>query len=298
VHGQIGNGTRTDAYVPAAVFGIASAIAVANGSSHSCAALADGRVACWGQNQRGQLGEGTTTGPETCTVGRDSYACSLTPVAVGGITTARDVAAGGDHSCALLADGQVMCWGGADGAGVGDGTTAQRPSPVMVDGVTNAVKIAAGYDTSCALLADRRIACWGSNYSGGLGDGNTGERHARVVMVSGIDNAVGLSLGYQVGCATLSTGAVKCWGINAVGQLGIGSTSGPSVCGAPSQYAYACSGTPVTVQSLGAALSTGSGERHNCAVIADRTVRCWGGNYAGQLGDGTTIDRTTPVAVD
>jgi hypothetical protein len=119
IHGQLGDGTKTNSSTPVSVTGITSATAISAGQAHSCARLADGTVKCWGNNSNAQLGDGSTGTP-------------LTPVPVTGITTATAISAGRDHSCALLADGTVTCWGFNGDGRLGDGTTTNSPTPVPV----------------------------------------------------------------------------------------------------------------------------------------------------------------------
>jgi len=258
---------------------------IALGHRHSCAlldtsALLSGAVKCWGSNLYGQLGDGTTTNRATL-------------VDVSGITTAKRIALGGSHSCAVLTNGKVKCWGFNTIGQLGDGTTTDRTTPVEVSGITTAASIALGGYHSCALLTDWTVKCWGSNGNGELGDGtaadslNNWPERFTPYDVSGITTAQSIALGRTHSCALLLGGTVKCWGSNSYGQLGDGTTtrvgSGRS--------------SPVEVSGITTATSIALGGSHSCAVLTDSTVKCWGYNYNGQLGDGTTTDRTTPVEV-
>ena len=269
-YGQLGDGTTTDRHTPVSVSGLTNAVAIATGNYHSCALLSDGTVKCWGDNEDGELGDGTTTS-------------SNTSVSVSGITNAVGIAAGEYHSCALLSDGTMKCWGDNYQGQLGDGTTTKySDTPVSVSGLTNAVSIATGYLHSCALLSDGTVKCWGNNGNGELGDGTTTDRHTPV-SVSGLTNAVAIATGEYHSCALLSNGSVKCWGKNDYGQLGDGTTTDRH--------------TPVSVSGLTNAVAIATGCQHNCALLSDGTVKCWGRNNWGQLGDGTTTDRHTPVSV-
>jgi hypothetical protein len=168
---------------------------LAAGFSHSCALLADGRVQCWGGNQNGQLGNGSKTD------------FSYVPVAVSGITTAVAVAAGGDHTCALLANGTVQCWGENRFGQLGTGNLNKSAVPVTVIGITNAVAVTAGWEHSCAILSDGRVTCWGLKKR----DDKTVTVDV-VVPVSGITNAVALAGGGEHTCVVLADGTVQCWG--------------------------------------------------------------------------------------
>ncbi len=241
------------------------------GESHTCARIVDGTVRCWGGNDQGQLGNGTTTS-------------AALPVAVSGLTNVVDLSAGGYHTCARLGDGTVRCWGFNAFGQLGNGTTTNALTPVAVSGLTNAAEIVAGggYHT-CARLGDGTVRCWGYNGNGQLGNGTTTSASTPVV-VSGLTTAAELSVGWYHTCARLNDGTAKCWGWNIYGQLGNGTTTD--------------AWTPVTVSGLTTVVEIGlGGSYHTCARLADGTVRCWGYNGSGQLGNGTFTSSSTPVAV-
>jgi alpha-tubulin suppressor-like RCC1 family protein len=253
------------------------AVAVSAGWFHSCALEADGRVACWGQNSLGQLGDGTTVLVRTV------------PTFVPGVTDAVAVQAGAFNTCALRASGGVLCWG-ANGLGeLGDGTTVTRLAPVAVPLPRRAISVdIEGTDNdltahACAVLDDHSVWCWGGNNYGSLGDGTTTNRLAPVPVV-GLNNAANVSCSFGTTCAALSSGSVSCWGFNEHGDLGIGSEL-------PNQ-----SNVPVTVvgMSNAAVVDLGFDE-----MIRTRTgsAFAWGNNSVGSVGDGTTVDRFAPVAV-
>lgn len=271
--GQLGDGTRNDQRTPVSVAlpaGPLRAVAVACGRQHTCARMANGTVRCWGDNTRGQLGDGTTT-------------ASLLPVVVSGLTGVRQLELGYLYSCALLTNGAVSCWGENANAQVGDGTltTAHTPRPVAV--VRHAVYLATGNSHSCAVTFEGAVWCWGENSNGELGDGSSRNRVAPVKVI-GIEAAVRVAAGVAHTCALLTDGTVRCWGGNNSGQLGNGSTT--------------ASLTPVRVAGVSGAVELVAGEAHTCARLSDGTVWCWGDNSAGQIGDGTTTSpRRTPLEV-
>lgn len=266
----LGNGSRSNRNAPVDVFGLTNGVAsISTSYDLTCAVSDAGRAKCWGNNYRGQLGDGTTEPRKT-------------PVRVDGLEHVVGIAAGGDHACALTEVGGVKCWGANYEGQVGDGTTQNRLTPVDVSGLTrDVVAISAGYGYTCALTEAGGVKCWGANYEGQLGDGSTQNR-LTPVGVSGLRSGItAISTGESHACAITHVGAATCWGS---GPLGDGS----------SHYAA----TPVLVPGLSsgvAAISAGSG--YTCAIVAARAM-CWGANHFGQLGDGTTKPRLAPVDVD
>ena len=253
--------------------------ALASGSVHSCALLADSTVRCWGANYDGQLGANQGS----------LGVFSIRPLAVENLNSVRALAAGGSHSCALLADSSVHCWGLNDSGQLGDGSTQKRLEPAPVTGVNQATAVAAGDAHSCALLSDGTVRCWGNNSFGQLGDGNggaVGVFSAFPVIVNGLDNAIALAAGSSHSCALLATGAVYCWGWNSFGQLGDGN-SGLDV----------FSRVPVAAFDLNQAIGLAALNVHSCALLSTGQVECWGRNNHGQLGDGSNTDSSVPVEV-
>jgi alpha-tubulin suppressor-like RCC1 family protein len=178
---------------------------------HSCVVKTNGTVACWGQNGRGQVGDGTTISPRT------------SPVAVPGLTNVAAVAANNDFSCALKYDGTVSCWGSNFYYQLGNGTGVNSNTPVPVTGLNDAVAISLGSNHACALKESGTVACWGRAVFGALGDGYVGDGKVPVIA-SGLTNAVAIGTNNGNSCALKNTGEIFCWGENINGALGDGTT--------------------------------------------------------------------------
>jgi hypothetical protein len=237
--------------------------------------MSAGEVKCWGLNDHGQLGDGTTTD-------------RLVPTAVSGLGTSGSyVFAGSGHTCAGVSGLGVECWGLNDHGQLGDGTTTDRLTPVAVSGSGGFYDLTAGTSHTCASEAHVGVLCWGSNAHGELGDGTTTDR-ATPVVVSGLGYLSGdvnqLAAGNDFTCA-VAGGAAVCWGGNEFGQLGDGTTIDST--------------TPVTVSGLSSGVDyIAAGFGHACAIVNNLSgMKCWGLNDHGQLGDGTTVNSSTPVDV-
>ena len=244
---------------------------VAAGGFHSCYLFNTGAVRCWGGNEFGQLGDGTT-------VDRSS------PVAVSGLSSGVvAITGGGTHTCALLNTGAVNCWGENWAGQLGDETTVDRSSPTAVSGLSSGVvAITGGRYFTCALLNSRAVKCWGENFGGQLGDGTTDNRSSPVA-VSGLPSGVlAISAGGYHACALLNSGAVECWGENFYGQLGDGTTDNQR-------------SSPAAVSGLSSGVvAISAGFEHTCALLNAGAVKCWGDNEYGEVGDETTVNRSSP----
>ncbi|NOJ93363.1 RTX toxin [Corallococcus coralloides] len=268
---------------PVASFGYVNlggpATRIAVGAEHSCAVMATGKVRCWGRNQYGQLGYGNTNN-----IGDDEQPWSAGDVNLGNVT-ATDVVAGGNHTCALLSNDKMLCWGfnnyGQLGQihfnDIGDNELPNSQTPFEPAGPVS--QISAGGTHTCALLKTGTVRCWGLNSSGQLGTGQA--LNYSLLRDSGsIDlgtSALQISTGSNHTCALLSTGSVRCWGANASGQLGYGNTALRST-----------PGPAVDLDGATAYQVTASSGAHTCALLSTGKARCWGQGNFGQLGYGNT----------
>ena len=262
------------------------------GGRHTCALFETGQVKCWGDNGSGQLGLGDMNhrGDEAGEMGDE-----LPPVDLGTNRTAIAIAAGGSHTCAILDDGRIKCWGANARGQLGLGDMAARGDepcemgedlPPVDLGGARAVAVAAGSAHTCALLDDGTVRCWGSNGGGqlGLGDKTSRTLPGAVPFSNGASTTPPristLSAGNAHTCAQFDSGRLRCWGDNAAGQLG-GGTTGDALTPATQ--------TDVPVGAAFVQLVLGSA--HNCVLTDNGRIKCWGLNNFGQLGLGDVENR-------
>ena len=274
--GQLGNGTLDNSPRAVDVTGLAGRpAAIEAGNNATCVILeGTGAVQCWGDNRGGQLGNGTLDN-------------SPVPLTVKNLTGALSLSIGRSNVCALMPAGAVECWGGNFRGQLGVGTLVSDYMPVTVQGLAGPAKaVSAGADHACAILTTGGVQCWGANDYGQLGGDDAAKERSLPIDVVGLSSGVAqLSVGGFHSCAILENGVARCWGFNSYGGLGDASTTNRSV--------------PVDVNETGVKvlqLSAGSGRSHTCAVIAG-TAKCFGPNNYGQIGDGTLMDRSSPVRV-
>lgn len=268
--GEIGNNDYHSVSELALAVGTVNPATLLTGNEHTCTFIADGRMQCWGTNYTGQLGDGTMGG------------FAEAPQFVHNISNALKGFTGGYHTCAMMPDNTIQCWGrNQDGQiGNGDSTTdVALPTPVI--GLGAVADLAAGGYHNCALMPDHSVECWGRNGRGQVGDGTDVTPVTQPHLVSGL-TAASLSLGGYHSCALLANATAQCWGQSDYGQIGSAGTF---------------SDVPVTVAGLSNIVALNLGMLHSCATLSDGTVHCWGNNVWGQLGDGTTNSTSTPVTV-
>lgn len=272
-NGELGEGTTMPIPGATPVVGLTNVIQLAVGRGYACALRSDGTVWCWGDNGYGQLGNGTT---------RDSPTPSQVR-RLDGLPRVTYIAAGFGHTCAVLAEGSLRCWGWNSRGELGDGSITSQPYPTAVSGLLGIVEVGAGFDYTCARNNTGAVVCWGSNDRGQLGNGSTVESRTPVTVGGGLV-ASAISVGYYHACLHSAARTVHCWGDNGVGQLGDISSESMRL-------------TPGPAAILTGVVSYSGFEWHACAVAADDVLSCWGVNDEGQLGDGTIIGRTRPGSV-
>lgn len=277
-----------------------SAVELAIGISHACARLENGDVKCWGNGFNGRLGYGDTDarGDDIGEMGDN-----LPVVDLGTNRTATALASGGDHTCAILDNKELKCWGQSGALGIeqpgnrGDagGQMGDNLPSVKLGENRSAVFIDASEDHTCAILDNNDLKCWGRNDFGQLGLEDTTHR-GNVVGQMG-DNLPAINLGnrtaIQVGvgdlttCVLLDNGQVKCWGFGNSGRLGSGNTN--NVGGVPGQMGDGLAAVDLGTNRTAVHLSlTGS---HTCVVLDNNGIKCWGFGSSGKLGYGNTFNK-------
>lgn len=305
---------------------------LSSGGKHTCGVTTDNRAYCWGNNVEGELGIGTTTGPENCIFPEGD--CSTRPVAVAGGLRFRQVSAGGYHTCGVSTDNRAFCWGWAGYGRLGDGTdeSVSRPAPVPVVGGLQFRQVSAGGFHTCGVTTDDRAHCWGFNLLGQLGNGTTSGPEGPGPVAGGLRFREVSANGGHNTCGITTARRVYCWG--AAGLIGdsaqeqrltpvrvaggrfyrsldlglrhacaVTYNSSLAFCwGEGRQGQLGTGGTYVSFwpRRVAGGLSfrhVGTGSTHSCGQTTDNRTWCWGDNILGQLGDGTTTQRLTPTAV-
>jgi alpha-tubulin suppressor-like RCC1 family protein len=281
-YGQLGNDSFAQSDVPVSALGLNFVTAVSAGKRHTLALLTNETADAWGSNMAGQLGNGGT-GSEI------PY-----PVAVEGLKGVKALAAGANHSLALLGNGTVMAWGGNGSGQLGNGSTVESDVPVRVPGISEVTAIAAGNEYSLALLSDGTVRAWGTNDLGQLGDRKAASSDVPVA-VSGLSGVIAIAAGGEHALALLSDGTLKAWGNDDLGQL---ANSSVLAHGEEGEDESRFSDVPVAVEGVSGASAIAAGLHHSLALLSGGTVMAWGGDAAGQLGDGSMVrEQEAPVPV-
>jgi alpha-tubulin suppressor-like RCC1 family protein len=249
-----------------------SRVTVVAGGVHTCLVGTDGRAFCWGGNDRGQVGNGGTLR-------------TISPSIVSPDVRFSTIAAGLSHSCGLArGTGIAWCWGDNDQGQLGDRTIAPRATPVRAADGQAFASIFVGAAHTCGLQSDGEAWCWGSNVHGQVGGGDLASPGISAPgLVAGGHRWSAVSTGWNFTCGVERGGRAYCWGENASGEVGDGTTTERR--------------SPVAVSTDVSFATIAAGNAHACGITTQGEAYCWGENSSGQLGDGSRVDRRSPVKV-
>jgi alpha-tubulin suppressor-like RCC1 family protein len=279
---QIGNGSPGSTIAaPSQVTGLTGVTAISAGTEHTCARKSDGTIWCWGSGPDGELGDGVchdyTAGCASAVPG---------PTQAVGVANATEIYAAISHTCALISDGTLMCWGDNTYGQLGGVSLlgTRTSTPIAVPNLKEVAHLAMGdSNQTCVILTDGTVKCWGRNLNCSLGTSPNLDMSNTPTLVPGLSGIRTIALDYDHACVVGSNGALLCWGDNATGQLGNGTTTSGCAQAAP------CGVDRVS--------AVGIGGNSACAILTNGVLVCWGYNSNGQVGDGTTTKHYTPIVV-
>lgn len=278
--GQLGDGTTTARAAPVQVEALSglSVVQLSGGAEHTCALTSGGELYCWGGNEDGQLGV-VDAGGMKVSGSPVPVLVKMPPEAPQGVG-AQAFSAGGKHTCSVLVDGSVWCWGENAAFQLGDGTSDERPLPVQTQGISKVVAVANGDEHTCAIRDDGSLHCWGSNANGQLGvlDITSAPTPVHVTSLTSVAELAG---GDEHTCIRKPDATIWCWGYNGSGSVGNGGGDDVRV--------------PLKILTGERIISNGIGF-HTCAWTHDEggVLSCWGSNDRGQIGHGKD-EKVVPV---
>lgn len=268
--GQVGDGTTTDKLSPANIdSGTTYSKVILGIGDHNCGITNSGKLKCWGRNNYGQLGDGTTTN-------------KLVPTLIDSSTNYIDVDVGSTSTCGITSAGVLKCWGDNSGGILGDGTYTNRLNPVIIDGGVTYQSVSSSMFSRCGITTSGIIKCWGANSQGQVGDGTYINRNSPTVVDAGTAYNY-IVIKNQNACGVTSTSVLKCWGANGKGQLGTLSVSN--------------SNTPLTILS-GTTFKTA--DIYNwtvCAISSNDKLYCWGDGMNSLTADSSVLNDYFPHSI-
>lgn len=265
--------------VPITIAGVTGFRSVTTGENHTCAISLDNRLFCWGSNEDGQVGGGSSTGTQNSPLHIDSGVTYLS------------VASGDMHTCAITTDNKLKCWGRNEYGQLGLGDTSERTSPTDTDNTASYKYVAAGSRSTCAIRTDDKLFCWGYNANYQLGDLSATNRNLPTA-IDATESYKMVAVGSKHGCAITLADTMKCWGTNNYGQVGdngVTTRNQPVAVYGGDTYKF------VTVNDDS---TTATARGFTCAITTSDVLKCWGANMLMQIGDPGLVARYQPTVTD
>ena len=274
--GQLGQNTTVSRSSPIQIGALTTWSKISGGRQHTAAIKTDGTLWTWGAGGSGRLGDGTNVDKSS-------------PVQVGALANWSQVSAGNYHNIALKTDGTLWAWGAGSSGRLGDGTVANKSSPVQLGALTTWAQVSAGEEQSAAVKTDGTLWAWGNGYSGTLGNNNAGlgNLFSSPIQIGALTNWSKVAMSSHA-VSVKTDGTIWAWGRNAYGQIGDNTVTNRS---SPVQIGSATNWTTASVSKSQTA------SNFSAAADSDGKLYLWGANSSGQLGDGTVVNRSSPVQV-
>jgi alpha-tubulin suppressor-like RCC1 family protein len=323
-HGQVGDGTIVSKTVPVQIDSGTLYSKISSSGANRCGITSGGVLKCWGYNIVGQVGDNSTTDRSV-------------PTLIDSGTLYASVSVANEHACGITTSGVLKCWGYNYLGRIGDGTTVNKLVPTIIDSGTTYSQVKAGPHSTCGITSINQVKCWGSNSYGQVGNGTTSTAQASPVLIDSSTTYSQIVLGAEHTCGITTSGVLKCWGKNSLGQVGDNTTSDKLVptiidpgisyskiqlgygrtCGISSAGIFKCWGNntysrngydpltfvngniPNTIDSGTTYTNLSLSIYHTCGITSDSSLKCWGSNSNGQLGRGVIEGESgIPTIVD
>ncbi|MCF7900880.1 hypothetical protein K9L67_01510, partial [Candidatus Woesearchaeota archaeon] len=267
-YGQLGNGTSGgQTSNPQLINDTTQYKQISAGNDFTCGLTINNTVKCWGYNNGGQIGDGTTTQRNNPTLINDTAKYKYLDV-------------GYEATCGILTNGTAKCWGNNYYGELGVGDTTNRTNPTAINDSATYKQISAGYDYTCGILTNGTAKCWGYNTNGELGLGHTTHQY-NPITINDTTTYKQIDANYYNTCGILTNGTAKCWGSNSVGQVGDGTTTQKN--------------NPTTINDTTTYLQIMGGADHTCGITNKGQVKCWGDDSSEQLGNGVQTENPNPT---
>jgi alpha-tubulin suppressor-like RCC1 family protein len=232
---------------------------ISAGDNHTCGTRSDGKLYCWGNNEEGEVGDGSPSGPV--------YA----PLRIGSFADWAQASAGGNHTCGVRKNGKLYCWGYDNFGQIGDGASTGATSPRRIGSFEDWANVSASYRHTCGVRKNGKLYCWGRDTFGQIGDGDVANDHAAPSRIGTFEDWVRVDAGGHHTCGVRANGKLYCWGHDYNGQVGDGADTGAT--------------SPRRIGTFEDWSRVAAGLSHTCGVRTNGKLYCWGYGEFGQVGD-------------